>query len=164
MSQLKIIGGHAIWTDRRTYPLRYAQFYRGILEGLERSGKKGITVVDVGCSRGYATYELKNFVNSHGYQAVTIGIDVDENILKEAYTSGRIGHAILALAQGPLPFRDESVDVVVCNSLVEYFPLGDYLESKQEFERILKDDGMLFLNDPYPVNGWHRRKLRRRVL
>jgi len=150
MPQVIIQNGHAIWTDKQTYPQRYLQFYKRILEGLEGRESRSIKVADVGCSRGYATRELKRFLEEHGYAVSTIGIDYGKNVLGEAYTAGRTDLPIQGVAQ-ELPIRGKSIDVGVCGSVIEYFPPEYYERSMQEFRRILKGDGVLMVNNPYPV-------------
>ena len=149
MPQVVIQNGYAIWTDKQTYPQRYSRFYNLILEGLKGRESRSIKVADVGCSRGYATLELKRFLEEHGYAVTTIGIDFDRNVLGKAYVAGRIDHPIQGLSQD-LPINHKSIDVVVCGSVIEYFPPEYYSEAMQEFGRILKDDGVLMVNNPYP--------------
>lgn len=152
-TQLRPLNGYAIWYDKRTYPLRYLQFHRHILEGLKGSAKTDINLVDVGCSTGHATYELKRFLEEHSYKVTTIGIDCDHGVLQEAYASGRIDHPIRAVAQDLSAINDKSIDVVVCNSLIEYFPSEDFLKANQQFRRILTDDGVLATNNHYPLSN-----------
>jgi len=106
--------------------------------------KENLTIVDVGSTN--VNGSLKRFINSkHKY----IGIDISKNdgvdiVLDDPYS---------------FPFKDMSVDIVICTSVFEHceFFWVLYLE----IMRVLKPDGIFYLNAPshgeyhsFPIDSW----------
>lgn len=76
----------------------------------------------------------------------SIGVDVDLKALAQnRQTRFRVCSDCYSL-----PIRSESVDIVVCRWLVEH--LLDPQKALEEFARILKEDGFLFLTTPNLLN------------
>jgi SAM-dependent methyltransferase len=92
----------------------------------------GGRVLDVGCRFGALTREYLA-----GNQVV--GVDVDRQALDEAEALGI--EPVWADATEPLPFEDESFDVVVLGELLEHLPLPH--PTVAEARRVLRPDGRL---------------------
>ena len=101
---------------------------------------KNITLLDAGCGEGYYTDALKTFLENDGYDVNMYGIDVSKDGV--AMASKRYKKCNFAVASvNALPFGKATFDVVV--SL--FAPIAE-----TEFNRILKDDGMLITVSPSP--------------
>ncbi|HQL62199.1 MAG TPA: methyltransferase domain-containing protein [bacterium] len=95
--------------------------------------------LDVGCAYGYLIEEAEEL----GIRAV--GADISAYALRQhAPVRGRL---VQAQAE-TLPFPDASLDVVSVFDLVEH--LENPVEAIQEWKRILRPDGLLFLTTPDP--------------
>jgi SAM-dependent methyltransferase len=105
-------------------------------------------VLDLGCGRGAATEdpvpwrrELRTFRGKYGR---VIGADVDP----DAATNPLIDEFLL-IEDGRFSVPDESIDVCVCDAVVEHVDDVDLLLS--ECARVLKRAGYLFIRTP---NVW----------
>lgn len=110
-----------------------------VFAGPERSalfrelvGGPGLRVLDLGCRYGALTraYAAGNEV---------VGVDVDREALAAAATLGI--ETVWADLDEPLPFGDESFDVVVCGEVFEHLRFPDKLV--EEARRVLRPGGML---------------------
>ncbi|HYK08153.1 MAG TPA: class I SAM-dependent methyltransferase [Candidatus Eisenbacteria bacterium] len=102
---------------------------------LPKNGK----VLDAGCGAGRAT----NFLQKHGFQAV--GLDLSEGLIqvaKEQYPQ-------CAFAVGDLrflPFEDSIFDGICSEgSLLHMETIEDVEKVVQEFERVLKPQGIVYI-------------------
>lgn len=96
-------------------------------------------VLDVGCSTGYLGQKIKK------KGAKVFGIDISAAAIKKARKILDWA-TINDLNQQKLPFKANSVDIVIASEVIEHlynpsFALG-------EFNRILKKDGFLILTTP----------------
>lgn len=107
-------------------------------------GKTGLKIADIGAQDVNGSLRSVAPAN-HEYIGVDFvegkGVDV---ILTDPYT---------------LPFEDKSLDVIVCSSCFEHSEFFWLLFN--EVQRVLKDDGLFYLNVPsngafhrYPVDCW----------
>jgi ubiquinone/menaquinone biosynthesis C-methylase UbiE len=96
-------------------------------------------LLDVGC--GYAHYTRSSKAET------VIGIDLDENALKEAYLFGgkRKFHVILCDAS-ILPFRDHVFDTIIATEVLEHVPRDDL--AVKEMHRVSKRKGKLLITTP----------------
>ncbi len=90
----------------------------------------GKAALDVGCREGVQT----RWLQSHGYEVTSI--DVDK----------RFEGAQVVNANEPLPFPDESFDLVWCSEVIEH--LEDPAVSLAELRRVTKPGGELILTTP----------------
>lgn len=97
-------------------------------------------ILDIGCG------------SSKILEAVPNGIGVDLNFEKLRYRK-LLGVGLLQADVRGLPFKDRSVDEILCSELIEHVPkTGRPLE---ELERILKPGGVLILGTPdYGRASW----------
>ncbi|GAB7004484.1 hypothetical protein JCM18899A_19570 [Nocardioides sp. AN3] len=103
---------------------------------LGRQDLDGLVALDLGCSTGFISDELRNA------GAQVIGVDIDVPGLAAAHS--RFGSAIgFTCADGErLPLPDRSVDVIVFNHIYEHVVDADAV--MDEIRRVLKDDGVAY--------------------
>jgi SAM-dependent methyltransferase len=105
----------------------------GILDRVSRH-----LAVDVGCSRGFFCEALAPYFKR------VVGVDIDAHALNVARGSTQGHHPSYILGDSlKLPFRDRSVDLVICNHVYEHVPNADSLF--KEISRILSKDGICYL-------------------
>jgi SAM-dependent methyltransferase len=103
-----------------------------VLAGLNENQR----VLDLGCGGGSFRYE------SYKFQAV--GIDLTP--------SAQVRHSHLSFVQADstkIPLAGNSIDAVLCNHTMEHFI--DFKETLAEINRVLKDDGFIWIAIP---NGY----------
>lgn len=104
----------------------------------------GGLAIDVGCGTGRALPALRDAVGPAGR---VLGLDITEEMLAVARTSGRARHADVLLADANrLPLVPAIVDVVFAAGLVGHVPGVDALLC--EFARVTKPGGRLALFHP----------------
>lgn len=98
----------------------------------------GLTVADIGCSRGYIADELAG-----AGAARPLGVDIDVPGLAAA--QDRFGERVqfVCAAGERLPFADASVDVAVFNHIYEHVVDPDAVIA--DIKRVLKPQGLLYL-------------------
>lgn len=99
-------------------------------------------IVDVGCHEGRMEAYFSTCTNN-----VIIGIDNSFDFLKIASSKRNelnLKNVSFVLADAKsIPIRDNKVDWIICNHVIDY--LDDKKKVFQEFDRLLKLDGMLYL-------------------
>jgi SAM-dependent methyltransferase len=108
-------------------------------------GGPGRRVLDVGCRYGALT---RSYVEGNE----VVGVDVDREALAEAAKLGIETH--WADADAPLPFPDESFDVVVAGELLEH--IRDPGGLVDEAARVLRPGGRLVASVPNGFRLKHR--------
>lgn len=123
-------GRHA----RSLYPVMLEQLFRLPFH----------TALDLGCGTG----ELMNRILLRDSGKILTGIDLSENMLREA--KAKLGNrALLLLGDSErLPFGGGSFDVVFCNDSFHHYPAPDRVLS--EIRRVLKPGGTFLMCD-----CWH---------
>jgi len=104
---------------------------------LGRENFDGLKVLDIGCSAGFISDELRLAGGD------VVGLDIDKPGLERAEQrfGGRV-EFILAPADA-IPLPPGSVDVVVFNHIYEHVPDPDAVMA--EIRRVLKDEGVVYL-------------------
>ena len=126
----------ALWGDGWLSPGGPEEVDR-VLDGVDVAGK---TVLDIGCgSGGIAIYILRK----HGAAHVT-GFDVEEPVIRHAIDRAALcgltsGIDFVQATPGPLPFPDESFDIVFSKDALLHVPDKDALFA--EIFRVLKPGG-----------------------
>ncbi len=99
------------------------------------------TVLDAACGEGYGT----DMLAQHAKQAY--GIDIDTETIK--HSQSRYKRENLQFRQGSctdLPFEDSTFDVVISFETLEH--LAEQSQMLNEFNRVLKKDGILIISTP----------------
>ncbi|MBB6465409.1 SAM-dependent methyltransferase [Aminobacter lissarensis] len=101
-----------------------------------------MVVVDLGAGRGSRFDQgsapfRKWFCNFHGRVRKVIGIDVDPVVM----THPHLDEALVMEAGGRLPLEDASVDVIICEWVIEH--VEHPKEFAREIHRVLKPGGWL---------------------
>ena len=118
-------------------------------ETVERvRGLRGRKVLEVGCGTGLLLTRLAGECESY------VGIDFSREVLKQlrAYVEKRGDLGQVELREGhadELSFiEDDSMDLVILNSVVQYFPDVDYLlKVLGEAVRVTREGGHIFVGD-----------------
>lgn len=96
-------------------------------------------VLDFGCGPGRFTEDLGNLINGKA-----IGVDVIKKFLRDAHNiNNEIDY--LVIQNGNIPLRSKSVDVIWCCLVLGGITGKSLKKTITEFDRILKDNGLLFL-------------------
>lgn len=116
---------------------------RAVLDGFDLSG---CSVLDIGCGSGGITLGL---ARDHGADRV-IGVDVEAPVLEQARRHASrqelSGHVeFMQVDPGPLPFADESFDIVFSKDSMIHIPDKEALFA--DVMRILKRGGWLVASD-----------------
>jgi SAM-dependent methyltransferase len=139
--------------------LRYAHF-RYLADSLQEAtakSREGLRILDVGCGPG----ELAAFCKPIE-KCRWIGIDLWRRQLRQAKEKGVYEYVLQSNLLDGLPFRDESIDVVICSEVLMYLPNASSMPA--EFFRVMRPGGKLFVYNPiswYPrlasrVKRWGR--------
>ena len=112
---------------------------RGFLEAELRSGDRAL---DVGCGTGDFTAQITQA------GATAVGVDVAEAALQRARTNHPALDFRLANIDGPLPFSDNSFDLVWASEVIEH--IADTARWLSEVRRVLVPSGRLLLTTPAP--------------
>lgn len=109
-------------------------------------GKEKVSLLDIGTGNGEIAGILGRF-----YNVVSVDV-VDQRTVRKGFTFVQIGGE-------RLPFSDKSFDVIVSNHVIEHVLDADLHIS--EIDRVLKDDGLVYLATPNRLWPWeaHNRVL-----
>lgn len=113
---------------------------RAIVAGVEFAGK---AVLDLGCGTGGIT----RFLAASFRPASIIGVDVEPGVVNRAVAraGGMAGLAFRAVAPGPLPFPDDTFDVVVSKDAMVH--IADKEALFGDLHRVLRPGGVLAASD-----------------
>jgi len=105
-------------------------------------------VLDTGCETG------RNSVLLAEKGAKVTGLDVEPRTLKVAASRCKEHSVSCDFKQGSVvktPFSDEQFDLVIFQNVLEHLPGSEQLMALREMMRVLKKDGVLFIQTP---NKW----------
>ncbi len=98
-------------------------------------GAAGGTLLDVGTGLADIPQRVRADAAAAGILLTTIGVDEAPSLV--ARTAGRVTHAVCANALA-LPFRDASIDVVMCSQLLHHFADADAERLLAELNRVAR--------------------------
>jgi len=93
------------------------------------------TLLDVGTGLGDIPRRLSREASAAGRSLTTIGIDEAESLVQAV--RGHVSHAVCAHGEA-LPFRDHSIDVVLCSQLLHHFETADAKALIRELNRVAR--------------------------
>lgn len=100
----------------------------------------GQKVLDLGCGPADGTEKLARI------GAFAFGLDYSEGMLEKARRQPSCRGRLLRGDAGALPFRDGTLDKVICTNSFHHYP--DQPSALREIRRVLKPGGLLVLVDP----------------
>ena len=101
----------------------------------------GKSVLDAACGEGYGSVLLSQYADS------VVGVDIDEKSINHAnskYQKDNLKYVKASCIE--LPFDDNSFDVIVSFETLEH--LAEQSQMLEEFNRVLKKDGLLMISTP----------------
>lgn len=96
-----------------------------------------LTILDVGTGLGDIPARVRAEAALDGVTVITIGVDEAWTLLAAA--RDRLDHQVCARATA-LPFRDQSVDVVMCSQLLHHFETADTGDLVRELDRVARHE------------------------
>ena len=115
------------------------EYYEHLLEVIKPYITANSSILDVAGSWG----ELAKFLYNKGYRLIT-DVDVNKNCLGYAKENGI--NSVLADSTNMVRVEDRSIDLVILNHTLEH--ILDVSNTMSEINRVLKDDGHLFIEIP----------------
>jgi 2-polyprenyl-3-methyl-5-hydroxy-6-metoxy-1,4-benzoquinol methylase len=139
---------------KRGYQLHFSRgdFVLKDIEGRTQKFEKIISVIqdfhprtqslnclDIGCSSGIITSLLGDHFQ------MSIGMDIDQEAIQYAQNHSLSPHVQFLIADSmALSFRNNSIDVIVCNHIYEHVPCADKM--MDEIYRVLKEEGFCYFS------------------
>jgi ubiquinone/menaquinone biosynthesis C-methylase UbiE len=96
-------------------------------------------ILDVGCGPG----RILNLLKELSEHSLLIGVDISRRMIIEAKKSSDYSELLIANVENGLPFKNESVDIIVCIRVLKY--LSMWRNAIKEMSRVLKKDGLLII-------------------
>ena len=100
--------------------------------------KPSAVILDLGCAQGILSYHLR--------QKGGEWVSADQDFVNLKSSQALLKKNLIQLREGPLPFKDESLDMVVSLDYLEH--LEDDQLCLEEIQRVLKKGGVLLLATP----------------
>jgi len=113
---------------------------------------RSMNCLDIGCSSGIITSLLGN------HFLMVIGVDIDQEALQYAKSHSLSSCVHFGVSDSmALPFKDNTVDVVVCNQVYEHVPDANCM--MREIYRVLKREGFCYFSagNKYMIMEGHYR-------
>ena len=114
----------------------------------------GRRVLDAGCGPGlYAEELLARGAEVIGFDASTAMVDLARSRV------GDRAEIRVARLDAPIPYPDDSVDVVLCALAIHY--VADRHAAFAEFHRVLRPGGAAVVSTQHPTTDWLRKEIGR---
>ena len=100
-------------------------------------------IVDVGCHEGDMEELFAKFTNDF-----VVGIDISYDSLRRAKNKINQNYKIefIQASANALPIRKTKIDWIICNYVIDYLEIKDREKVINEFELLLKNDGLVYLS------------------
>lgn len=136
-------GSNYWWTVGSYEKLKAFPHWEEIMKFIQKFIDRG-RLLDIGCAYGFLVREASKYFES-------FGIDISSFAVKKSkeYCKGKISRASTV----SLPFKKESFNVITVVDTLEH--VSQINLCIKEFFRILKNDGILFLQLPNPLFWSH---------
>jgi SAM-dependent methyltransferase len=145
---------------RRVIEHRWRLFREMLLAWHRRRGHTGVvTVLDAGCGDGINLVGLREIAAGEGLAMRLLGVDYSPLRLRRAVAAAP-GTRVHQASLYRLPLVNESVDVVLCNHVIEHVP--DVETTLSELRRVLRPGGLLIVG--VPNEGCLMARVRNRVI
>lgn len=100
-------------------------------------------ILEIGCSSGYSA---KKYIQ---YTSKYTGLDISDEAIKEAKKLNLADATFICSDGHYLPFKNESFDCIVVNSLLHHMDLNSMIP---EIKRVLSAEGKLIIREPLGIN------------
>ncbi|HUD45073.1 MAG TPA: class I SAM-dependent methyltransferase [Patescibacteria group bacterium] len=127
-----------------THPTIYHPFISALLPDLENK-----TVIDIGCGRGIWGFLIKILRSLEGSNF--IGVDLNDYSINFVKAHNIYTKVIRSDITKKLPFKDKSVDFIICSEVIEHFGKRKGMALLKEFDRIAKPGARIIVTTP---NVW----------
>lgn len=106
--------------------------------------QNGTKILDVGCKHAF----LCDFLAENGINCDYHGLDISEKVI-ESLKHKKGSFQVCDVMEG-VPFEDGNFDYIFCLEVLEHVENPTFLLN--QFNRVLKNDGVLLLSVPNPYN------------
>lgn len=138
---------HAGYEKNRAKKIRTARVRLNRAASLVKGGSGPLSILDIGCSVG-ATLEAARYFDWNA-----VGVDVSEDAVSYCQ---RQGLQATKVDGTQLPFETGQFDIVVNWHVVEH--VADVRQTLEEWKRVLKPGGLLFMETPDAASPKVRKK------
>jgi len=117
-----------------------------------RETKKTDVILDVGCGQAELLTVIRNNYSTASY----IGIELNDQNIKKSKRFFRQPHREALLQHDVtlgLPIKDNSIDMVTCNFLLEHLPKDKSYFVFKELIRVCKPAGLILITMPFRKKG-----------
>ena len=104
-------------------------------EKLRYADVTSLSLLDVGTGLADIPAEIGRRSERRGFRITTVGLDESADLLGEARAN--LTHAVCGSIRA-LPFRDDSIDLVLCSQLLHHFADGDIADVIAELDRVAR--------------------------
>ncbi|WP_316396923.1 methyltransferase domain-containing protein [Bradyrhizobium sp. 33ap4] len=110
-----------------------------------KSHSSGKRILDFGCGTGYGAAAMSKAANH------VLAVDLNEGALEFARRQHKAPNlSFERVADLCAGFTDQQFDRITCFEVIEHLDAADQITLLDNFRRILKDDGLLFISTPNP--------------
>ena len=123
--------------------------HRKIIRHIIKLNKKGLRILDIGCSKGFIGKQLSK---NNEFYGIEISKD-DAKIAKKYYKK----IIIADLDRAKPKYKADFFDAIIMTDVIEH--LKDPIGTMAHFKKFLKDDGIMIISVPNVANTYVRLKL-----
>lgn len=107
--------------------------------------KRGVKkVLDLGCGSGrHVVYLAKNGFDVYGFDIAKEGIRLAKEWLKDEHLKANFK---IGSIYEKLPYKDDFFDAIISTHTIHHGKIEDIRKAIEEIKRILKPDGLIFIN------------------